>query len=327
MKLILFGSGASYFDKGIIPKKPPLGTELFDCLQSESSLMSALLLDKEISAFKINSDFEKGMINLLIKHSTKAWKIMREMGKFFPKFRLNGKNDDIYSQFLLKLKKNSKLNDIIFVSLNYECLLEQAMKNILKWEIDDIYGSINQKFIISDVFKSGKLIKPHGSCNFWLPEAQSDTGIINIDKYGLTIRNIEGSKVDISTIPKFNWEIYEIVPLDKIIDLMKISLKHPIMSFYAPKKIGQFGGNLIILLKSKLSEKIQNAESISVIGVSPNFDDLHIWKYIIETNAPVYYLEPNEKNFYDLAEKRTGKETIHIHNTFENGYEELIEMS
>jgi len=72
---------------------------------------------------------------LFDNYPNKPWKLMQIIGRYFTKFRLNfqGDNLNLYSNFLLQLKTNSILDNLLFSTLNYECLLEEAMIHTLKW--------------------------------------------------------------------------------------------------------------------------------------------------------------------------------------------------
>lgn len=112
MRLILFGAGASYFDEGIFPYSPPLGNQLFQKIIEENPLILNILDNEEIHIFK-EMGFEEGIKNLFDKISPNSWELMRTMGSFFTKFRLDPQYNelDIYSYFLMKLEKLSDFSE------------------------------------------------------------------------------------------------------------------------------------------------------------------------------------------------------------------------
>jgi len=122
---------------------------------------------------------------LFDNYPNKPWKLMQIIGRYFTKFRLNfqGDNLNLYSNFLLQLKTNSILDNLLFSTLSYECLLEEAMLNTLKWDINTIYNH--------------KLIKPHGSCNFWCTDPEEGSS-------GISISSNSRINIEISYFTEFN---------------------------------------------------------------------------------------------------------------------------
>lgn len=308
MKLILFGAGASFFDEGIYPYKPPLGNQLFQKIMDERTQDLSILDEEEIHIFK-EKGFEDGMKNLFKKVSPKSKYIMRIIGSFFTKFQLDPqyKKLDLYSYFLLLLKKLPDFGDYTFATLNYECLLEEAMVKSLEWHPNLIYNK--------------KLIKPHGSCNFWCMDPDPIKGL-----GGISMPLDPNIKREITHLVEFNCSNIYALPRSKINFEMLTSDKYPVMAFYGPEKKGQMGANFIKQSKDKLSKVIKNSEKIVIIGVKPVSGDEHIWNPIINTKAEILYVSPSNDDFSNLKDLKPKAQVNHISRTFEMSINKIIEF-
>lgn len=194
MKLVILGAGASFdsiydfFDQEEnMPWRPPLANELFDTRRNFLNIihnypggkyyLSQLNAINDVEDFfqkqwhfiKNNRavDLASAFINLNYCLSGLMFMISSEYQN------IGLSNYDILVQKAYEYALNKK-EDVIFVSFNYDTLLEHA--------VSKIYFGDNRKLNIEDYIKFPlKIIKPHGSCNwvkrffkeFQVPETQN----------------------------------------------------------------------------------------------------------------------------------------------------------
>jgi len=293
--LFLFGAGASYGAGGILPGRPPLGSNLFKDLSTVypgtwGSLPSAI---KE--RFK-NGNFEEGM-GLIYKHlGTAIPELMRQMAIYFIQFRPIS-DSSLYCSLIEDLADSIKLNEVLFSTLNYDCVLEFSLL------------SKGHRITYFDEGKDGEIPvwKLHGSCNFFSIGVQAGPGI----------------SYDTSIV----WEggIQAFLDSNRVIEhcLVETGLA-PIMSLYMEGKPLNVSPSAIIELQSNWSDRVYNCSAVFLIGVRPWPNDEHIWKPLAETHSPIYFVGGfdefdnwNSKFRQDFSEYLGGR--------FNTGYRKLIE--
>lgn len=84
-------------------------------------------LGKRSAQFR--EDFERTMSDEVLPwvSSLLLLKWHRPVAAFFARYRLDGSGHDLYSLLLWELKTRGLLGRVMLGSLNYDCLLEQAM--------------------------------------------------------------------------------------------------------------------------------------------------------------------------------------------------------
>ena len=164
---VLFGAGASFGAGNVFPDAPPLGRDLFDHLQrAYPESWGSLLHDDEVATFR--DDFEQGFVLLWGKQGeSRAQRLIIDMALFFTRFTLVGPN--AYSR-LLHLLLAGGTNRVCFCTLNYECLLEQAIS-----ETGLSVFSLGRQ--IGTNSTGLHVLKPHGSCNYLSPMTRNMTNV------------------------------------------------------------------------------------------------------------------------------------------------------
>lgn len=180
MKLVIFGAGASfdsihsYYD-GLSDNnklwKPPLAKEIFsnrntflDILKKYGgalSLKSEIMVHSDIEEYFqelwdfANENQDDLTLSKIINTQYFFQKLFLEISNNYSK--IGDSNYDVISNFAYKYSKQ-KNKDVIFVSFNYDLLLENALERTLNIKFESI----------DDYLKHGiKFIKPHGSCNWF----------------------------------------------------------------------------------------------------------------------------------------------------------------
>ena len=259
MDTLIFGAGASFGSGNCYPNNPPLGNELFNELVKLDGAFSRL--DEKMKNEFIKKGFEEGMA-LIQNDSSIINPIQKEVASYLSQFKVE--NDNAYVNLFKSIKE--VINDITIVTLNYDLLIEDALrKNLLfiKYELDWKHGV--------------SLLKPHGSCGF-LP----DLGGMNMS--GNTMINC-GTFVD-------GLNIFRSINKEEIINWCedpKNSDISPVLSMYNKEKRIVINKNFISNIQEIYKKKIENSRMIILIGVKYIEHDTHIWEPIKNSKAKVYF--------------------------------------
>lgn len=292
--VILFGAGASYGAGGTLPEQPPLGFQLFNILASNYPSSWGAFPKSVEAVFKEN--FESGMQLIFEKYSTIVPQLMREMAIYFIQFRpINGAS--LYCKLISDLSKNKLLSNVIFSTLNYECVLE--------------YSLIQQGHQISyfdggteDIIPVWKL---HGSCNMFSDGVEAGKGV----SYGSGVTWSGGIKATLDT--------------NEVIEhyLVKTGLA-PVMCLYMKNKPLNVSPAAVKQLQDMWKQTVEKAAVIVCIGIKPIAEDEHIWVPLSMTTSPLYFIG-NKKELETWQTTNRVGETHHIDNRFCSGYTNLIE--
>ena len=167
----LFGAGArtGIGERLVKPYLPPVMKHLYSRLAEEFPLLFGKNSVYAVHAERFKEDFEGTFADVVLKYargggfgpSTPPTLILLEhqgtLARYFSRFILDSAGSDCYSKLLLALKKSGMIQQSIFGSLNYECLLEQSADG-LDLTVD-YWCDQNHPDVVS-------LAKIHGSCNF-----------------------------------------------------------------------------------------------------------------------------------------------------------------
>ena len=298
--ILLFGAGASYGSLGMV-KRPPLSACLFDELYNEYPMTWRTISGDLVSIFK--KDFEEGMGRLYqegeAKHEYNVAKILKDMAIYFSKFKIDNTDINLYSRLISKYEKYIRQGRIILSTLNYECLIEDALLN-LGLDIKDI-----------DYFNSSngiKLLKLHGSCNF-IPRnflGNDDNMTLYIDSATINTRiepvrpgNVQG---ELSTMPIF-----------------------PAMSLFTREKKNVINPSQIERIVILFQEYVKASKTILSIGVRPNPVDVHIWDHISKSPAELFLIA-DEDECMNWISKYRNKNGRHIDNEFASSFDRICEI-
>ena len=129
---------------------------------------------------------------------------MRDMATYFSSFRPDGSGLDLYSQLMTYVVRNNLQKEIIFSTLNYDCIFELAVSGLgLKVDYFSNTPSSNKKITFW---------KLHGSCNF-IP------------------KNIQARGIQFTRGISFNAGIQVIQP-NKVPSFCRTSALYPSMSIF-----------------------------------------------------------------------------------------------
>lgn len=253
--LVLFGAGASY---GSEPEEgnetPPLGNNLFSELCKLGGVSSRLPADIKESFY---GNFEEGMGVFNERMKIDLQSFHRELSSYLADFTPS------VNSYYVEMLKLLQGRNVIFSSLNYDMMLEEAV-GIMGMKIN--YG-------LGRVPGALRVIKPHGSINFWPDMPIQSFQNIYFDNYGAVL--------DAPVRP-----------------LSRRATKHrcgaetslsPAISMYAKGKQVSICPNYVAEHQTMFASACRKATQIIIIGVRVVPEDAHIWKPILKSKAKVTY--------------------------------------
>jgi hypothetical protein len=213
---------------------------------------------------EFEGDFEQGMLSLVNGYSHSVGPLMRMMTEYFAAFRLDGSSRDLYSQLLTGLGRD--VSQILFSSLNYECLFEGAVS--LRGLRNDYFGDKPLPAGNTHIWKL------HGSCNFRAPG-------IAVAPQGVSYA---GSGVS------FSPHALEAMSTQEAIAYVRGGGLYAAMCLYTVHKPIQIGTEVIEGLQRAWAETVHSAEKVIVIGTRPHDEDRHLWEPLAGTGADLYFV-------------------------------------
>lgn len=263
MRVVLFGAGASYGSGTVNPRVPPLGGSLFGALRRLYATWRSVPTDL---AELFEQDFEAGMSEVIAKHGFAIAPLMQEMAIFFSMFGIPKDGHNRYTKLLDEVC--NERSDVLWSTLNYECLLESA---------GAILGMKIGYFV--DVGADAETLpvwKLHGSCNFKVKGLEAGRGV----SFGTgVVFGGEIEPLDPAAVPghyKGNTALY------------------PAMALYAQGKSIAMSPAPIQVSQHRWRDAVLAADRVLLLGVSPNPADDHIWTPLAETAAAIGYVGAEE---------------------------------
>ena len=212
---------------------------------------------------------------------------------------------DLYDDFLYRLKlRGLDSRNLTFITLNYDLLLEQAMRRA---------GELYEYFPGGQTHEQGyTLLKIHGSINWWgeagpfgpLEEGQPIPTPLTLTSAGLVYKDIR-------------------VEQDPYEASISFGSGDPILAHYGPGKPVYVNRPTISQVRSRVIIECEGAESALVIGVHPPVhteEDETLWKMFASLRTrkvPTKYVslppdtETVEKVFQFQPIARTFREFVH----------------
>ncbi len=297
-RVVLFGAGASFGSRGVLPVAPPLGAGLYGVL-ARAFPDSWGALSRELR-LKFERHFEVGMgalwgmypdaLSSLKAGAPSPHRLMQDMARLFICYHLAPGAQDVYTKFLIALWQASKGEGTCLSTLNYEYLAEQAM------------GKLGLR---------PQILRPHGGCLFWIKGGG----------------RLFGSGRAVGQGAHCISRRIRILPAKAIYDLLNVpeQSQYPCMAIYIEDKVTQMGQQYLWRVQNRLAQRVCAAEKVVLVGVRPWASDRHIWQPIIKTSALVLYVGGDDA-WEDLRRLRgSNGESVLVGNRFEECIADLVE--
>jgi len=222
---------------------------------------------KWATQFRKDEDIEKTMSENVLPNepSLSLLEWHRPVAKFFAQYRLDGSGNDMYSLLLSGLRSKGLLGRLFLGSINYDCLLEQAMIEL----------GLSHNYMLNDRAPEGSLplAKIHGSCNFITDDLSSRRHLLTIAnawiECGFTALPVLGLEGCLRERFSRNKQAF-----------------FPVLGLYSPDKPSIVASFIIQNLRKALAEKIRAATKVVLIGLRPNLEnDPHLWYPVKQSQA------------------------------------------
>jgi hypothetical protein len=288
--VVLFGAGASFGSVDVLPYVPPLGNGargLFARLDAAGGVASTF--SEELKAL-FRSDFEKGMAEYSRLANGNIMTFQRELAAYFASFEPGPANQ--YRRLIDALG----VRRVIYSSLNYDLLFELSAASLG-------YGTTS--YGLGAPPPSLRLLKLHGSCNFW-PDLKGAT--FN----NCTFAGAREAEIDAP-----------IIPLDREATLLRCRTEDsiaPAVAVYAEGKSIRVGPAFVAQHQRQWAAAVRAARAVFVIGVRVHLVDHHIWGPLATSRAPVTYfgLEGDKEAFFDWKRAAKKRHAYFVEATFEH---------
>jgi hypothetical protein len=309
--VFLFGAGASFaVGEGggwISPATPPLTNGpggLYDCLAAEfpdewgpkSPLVAyadEFRLDFE-DAFVRRVQQRGGRETWLVQSSLTLLEALVPLARFFAKYRLRRGGQDLYSKLVAGVADAGAIDSTMFGTLNYDCLLEQAVVRQgfdPDWLIDDARSRLQARDAPDPEPDSARVAKLHGSCHF----------LADVDRRFQAMAASPGTVVEVNMRPV--WP-----PKNAIRELSRRygeSQCFPTMSQISRDKDSLLSPGKMTQIRLIWREAVMSAALVMIIGVRPLAHDGHVWEPLQETAAHRCYIGATD-HFADWSRAAPG---------------------
>lgn len=290
--VLLLGAGASFGSAGVRPCPPPLGNKLFPELVKRNGV-AATLPNHIKRAFEKN--FEDGMQKYYELSNGNIMTFQRELAEYLASFHPTESN--VY----IELIRSLGCNRVIYSSLNYDLLLEISASTL---------GYFTN---YSSTFQKGgmKLLKIHGSSNFWPDLA---TGMLN---------NVQFSGFGRADIQA------PIRPLNQTDTLYKCRIENsvaPAIAMFAVGKKVKISPDFVEKQYEMWKEQVSKASKIFVVGVRVHEVDEHIWSLLGRIKGKVTYFGfDSDKPEFEQWKKNHNKQNAYFFKSDFKGSVKIIE--
>jgi hypothetical protein len=280
-RMALFGAGAS-FGSDAPNKTPPLGAGLFDALVKRGGIAATLPPDLQA---KFRSNFEIGMQAFYAFSGGNVMRFQRELAHYLAEFLPDSKN--AYVKLFRLIRRPTKH---LYCTLNYDLLIEYAAVQVGIRGIE--YTSTAKPGVL-------RLLKPHGSSNFW-----PNMG-------GVVFQNVQiaGSiRADIQA---------PIQILSRDETLHRCSTDDslgPAIAIYAAGKAVKVSPDFVEAQQKMWAVSVSRAATICIVGTKIHLADTHIWNPLTTTRADIHYfgLKSDKDDFEAWRIACGGKKNMHF---------------
>lgn len=283
-RIVLLGAGASFGSIDASPSTPPLGGQLFDALASRGGLAATLPEDLK-STFRAN--FEEGMAAFYEYADGDVMRFQRELAHYLATFTPGP--DNVYVHLIRELG----INRFIFCSLNYDLMFELSAAMLGH---NTAYTSETSKGY-------ARLLKPHGSSNFW-PHMP-----------GVIIRNSIMKRSGRADIQAPIRPLSQADTLEKCVTEDSVA---PAIAMYAEGKPVKISPDYVEAQQKMWADSVGRASKVCIVGTRIHLPDTHIWEPLTACSADTFYfgLESDREDFERWKEGSKKKNSYFVQAVF-----------
>jgi hypothetical protein len=291
--LVLMGAGASFGSNDVQPYPPPLGNGdngLFARLEERSALVGAIPDDIK-ATFRTN--FEEGMARF-DKHSDgNVMSFQRTLARYLAEFS-PGKNNEYR-----RLIEGLGVARVVYSTLNYDLLFELAAASL----------GLSTQYARTPQASHIRLLKPHGSSNFW---PQIPLGALRECQF-------HGNGVAIDA---------PVRPVDQRETLFRCQNEDslsPAIAMYAEGKPVRVCPDYVTAQQEEWAKVAHSATQVFISGVRVNRTDTHLWDVLGKSKAKVVYfgLDGDREGFFDWKHAAKKKEAYFVNGYFSDAIDSM----
>ena len=289
--VLLFGAGASRGCGGLGQNEPPTSRQLYGVLREKFPDSWGRLSNTLHHSFE--SKFEDGM-ERMYQTNRDIFDYLKDLTVLMSTYRIDKVEDNLYYALIRKYADKLVNEEVVFATLNYDCLIELAA----------LAGNPNISISYWGRNQGLRLLKIHGSCNF-LPAGISGQGKYLIEP---------GAKIDCS--------ITLVDPLE-VRDRMATMPVPAAMSLYTRSKVTIIGERTMNWIKTEFQKGVRSARLVAIVGIQPpppdEMVDEHIWASLRRTGAKLLFVGNEEKCKRWIAGNRLDRGDIWVSDSFQTG--------
>jgi hypothetical protein len=306
--VIIVGAGASRDHSKDKSHCPPLARDLAQELRY--TLPQFAEVEKKVGE-PCGEDFEKWMEKHSSKDPLNYTDILWHLSKYFVRFK-EIPDDSLYL-YLIEEMDWDLLQKTLFVSLNYEVLLEMAIRK-KGYRAHTGTGNLDSFNDLQVGLPEIPIIKPHGSCHY---RVQMNVIAVGCDRIAVCD-------------PSSNMALGPTTSEDPLrIEMKDIHTSIPsVISAFNPEKSSSFNRNFIESFRNLLLNRMKNCKKIALIGVNFRPHDHFMNKVVrtgLEAGASIGFLGDQEAfNHYQALAFAPGIKHVYLGPTFRGGLVSLI---
>lgn len=254
-RVVLLGAGASFGSLDASPSVPPLGVGLFDALAARGGLAASL--PDDLKAIFL-SNFEAGMAAFYEYSDGDVMRFQRELAHYMAEFVPGPGNAYV------RLIEELGISRCILCTLNYDLLIELSASRLGH---NTTYTTAHSPGLL-------RLLKLHGSCNFW-PHMP-----------GISIRNStfkRSGRADIQA------PIRPLSQQDTISKCVTEDSVAPAIAMYAEGKPVKISPDYVEQQQKMWGNAIAEASRICIAGARIHSPDSHIWTPLSNAKGDLFY--------------------------------------
>jgi hypothetical protein len=262
---------------------PPLGEQLFNALAAKPGSVAANLPEEFKKKFREN--FEMGMAAFYESFHGDLMRFQRQLAHFIAGF--SASPDSAYVTLFRRINPTRH----IFCTLNYDLMIESAAARLGIHTTLYAYSAKHERGVL-------RLLKPHGSCNFW-PKGLEIEGGMMINMIGPEIESPIRVLSHAETLRQCEDESNGLAPA---------------IAMYAEGKSVRVSPHYISKQQQGWTAAVAAAAKVCIVGTKVNEADTHIWEPLARSPANIYYFgfDQLDRERFELWKDKSRKRNMYF---------------